>query len=338
LHPALTNTLSLISNTYRSAKQKPLTTGVAALTAAAVTGVSLGAAFGPAASVGAASHLNLATHPAAVTAAGQAGGPLYAAAAGLAPSGHPSPADLPRHPAVSARLDTRPEHQAAPAPKHPAPARHQAAARHVAAKAVTKTAVAKHPTVRHAPAKPVQPARHQAAPKHQAPARHQAAGHPAAVRRAKPVQPARPFQIYDSVTPGQIPAHHMIATYATGNYAASAAEVAGRGPVMWIDTTGSDYAASVLDVEPGDATPTVAANWAFHRLSQHRTGLARIYTMISEWPAVKSAVATLPSWMQSHIRWWIADPTGSPHIVPGANATQWYWGSHFDITSASPGF
>ncbi|MGH3401851.1 MAG: hypothetical protein ACRDRJ_04915 [Streptosporangiaceae bacterium] len=318
MHPALTNTLSLISNTYRSAKQKPLTTGAAALTAAAVTGVSLGAAFGPTASVGAASHLNLAAHPAAVTAAGQAGGPLYAADSGLAPSGHRSPADLPRHPAVSARLAVRPEHPTAPAPKHPAPAKHQPATRHVVAKAVTKDAVAKHPAARHAPAKPAQRARHQAAPKHQA--------------------PARPFQIYDSVTPGQIPAHHQIATYATGNYAASPAEVAGRGPVMWIDTTGSDYAASVLDVEPGDATPTVAANWAFHRLSQHRTGVARIYTMISEWSAVKSAVATLPSWMRSHIRWWIADPTGSPHIVPGASATQWYWGSHYDITSASPGF
>ncbi len=157
MHPALTNTLSLISNTYRSAKQKPLTTGAAALTAAAVTGVSLGAAFGPTASVGAASHLNLATHPAAVIRRPRRG-PLYAAAAGLAPSGHPSPADLPRHPAVSARLDTRPEHQAAPAPKHPAPARHQPATRHVAAKAVTKTAVAKHPAARHAPAKPAQPA------------------------------------------------------------------------------------------------------------------------------------------------------------------------------------
>ena len=333
MHPALTNTLSLISNTYRSAKQKPLTTGAAALTAAAVTGVSLGAAFGPTASVGAASHLNLAAHPAAVTAA-HAADPLYAAASGLAPSGHRSPADLPRHPAVSARLAVRPGHPAAPAPRHPAPApaKHQPATKHVAAKAVTKDAVAKHPVARHAPAKPAQHARHQAAPKHQAPARHPA------VRRAKPVQPARPFQIYDSVTPGQIPAHHPIATYATGNYAASPAEVAGRGPVMWIDTTGSDYAASVLDVEPGDATPTVAANWAFHRLSQHRTGVARIYTMISEWSAVKAAVATLPSWMRSHIRWWIADPTGSPHIVPGANATQWYWGSHYDITSASAGF
>jgi hypothetical protein len=338
LHPALTNTLSLISNTYRSATQKPLTTGAAALTAAAVTGVSLGVAFGPTASIGAASHLDLSAHPVTASSAAHAADAFYVPVAGLAQPGHPSPAGLPRHPAVSARLAARPEHQAAPAPKHPAPARHQPAPRHVAAKAVTRTAVAghppaRHPAPRHAPAKPAAP-RHQAPPKHRAPARHR----PAATGWTKPAQLAKPFQIYDSVTPNQIPAHHMVATYATGNYAASPAEVAGRGPVMWIDTTGSDYAASVLDVEPGDATPSVAATWAFHRLSQHRTELARLYTMISEWPAVKAAVATLPSWMQSHIRWWIADPTGSPHIVPGASATQWYWGSHYDITSASPRF
>jgi hypothetical protein len=337
LHPALANTLSLISNTYRSATQKPLTTGAAALTAAAVTGVSLGAAFGPTASIGAASHLDLTAHPVAASSAAHAADAFYTPASGLTQSGHPSPAGLPRHPAVSARLAARPEHQAAPAPKHPAPAKHQPATRHVAAKAVTKTAVVTHPAPKHAPAKPTAP-RHQAPAKHPAPVKHRPAGHPAAAGWRKPAQLAKPFQIYDSVTPNQIPAHHTVATYATGNYAASPAEVAGRRSVMWIDTTGSDYAASVLDVEPGDATPSVAATWAFHRLSQHRTGVARLYTMISEWPAVKAAVATLPSWMQSHIHWWIADPTGSPHIVPGASATQWYWGSHYDITSASPHF
>jgi hypothetical protein len=293
-----------------------MTTGAAALGVAAVTGVSLGAAFGPSANVGAAAGLDATGHRAAVSSAARAGSPLYSAATGLAQSGRPSPASLPRHPAASAKVAIKPEHHAAP--QHQAPTKHQAPVKHQAkprpaAKAAAKTAT-RHPAARHA------------------------AGHPAVARRAKPVQPAKPFQIYDSVTPTSIPAHQRVATYATGNYAASPAEVAGRGQVMWIDTTGSDYAASVLDVEPGDATPTLAANWAYHRLAQHRTGLARIYTMISEWPAVKSAVATLPAWMRSHVRWWIADPTGSPHIVPGAAATQWYWGSHYDITNASSRF
>ena len=46
----------------------------------------------------------------------------------------------------------------------------------------------------------------------------------------------------------------------------------------------------------------------------------------------------LPHQMQSRIRWWIADPTGVPHIVPGSSATQWYWGSSYDITTAAPRF
>ena len=65
---------------------------------------------------------------------------------------------------------------------------------------------------------------------------------------------------------------------------------------------------------------------------------AIIYTMRSEWPATQAAIATLPHWMQNHVRWWIADPTGYPHIVPGSSATQWYWGTHYDITTANPGF
>jgi hypothetical protein len=42
--------------------------------------------------------------------------------------------------------------------------------------------------------------------------------------------------------------------------------------------------------------------------------------------------------MRARIRWWIADPTGTPHIVPGSNATQWYWGTGYDESTALPGF
>lgn len=143
---------------------------------------------------------------------------------------------------------------------------------------------------------------------------------------------------YDSVTPSSIPAGRSLAAYATGNYAASPAQVAGHGPVTWIDTTGTDYAASALDVEPGDATPSAAAAWAFHRLRANPRALARIYTMRSEWGAVQAAVGNLPAQMRSRVRWWIADPTGVPHIVPGADATQWYWGHSYDISTASPRF
>ena len=63
-----------------------------------------------------------------------------------------------------------------------------------------------------------------------------------------------------------------------------------------------------------------------------------MYTYRSAWQTVKASVASLPSWMQAKVRYWIADPTGVPHMVPGANATQWYWGQSYDISTANPGF
>ena len=161
----------------------------------------------------------------------------------------------------------------------------------------------------------------------------------AATQSPAPQQPApapQPYLIYDSTTPAAIPPGQVVATYATGPGAVPASQVAGRTTVLWIDVTGTDYAASVLDVEPGNASPSTAASWAYNRLSADPTGVAIIYTMISEWQTVQAAVATLPSWMQSHIRWWIADPTGVAHVVPGAQATQWYWGPNYDISTALP--
>jgi len=210
----------------------------------------------------------------------------------------------------------------------------QAPVKHVATSdAAVKhaTTAVKHgtPAVKHAVA-----VKHVAKPAaKQAPARHVAP----AKAHALPAKPVKPYLIYDSVTPTKIPAHHAIATYATGGFAVPASTVAGKH-VFWIDTNGSDPGAQALDVEPGDATPALAANWAQHKLAQYPNTNARIYTMISEWPAVKAAISHLPGWMHSHIRWWIADPTGVPHIVPGAGATQWYWGKNYDITTANPNF
>ncbi|HEV3289149.1 MAG TPA: hypothetical protein VG123_09155, partial [Streptosporangiaceae bacterium] len=54
------------------------------------------------------------------------------------------------------------------------------------------------------------------------------------------------------------------------------------------------------------------------------------------WQDVKDNVAHLPQSMQDKVRYWIADPTGVQHMVPGAAATQWYWGANIDISVASP--
>jgi hypothetical protein len=179
----------------------------------------------------------------------------------------------------------------------------------------------------------------------QTPAAHPKAQAKAAPARKAPakaapvhVAPARPYLIYDSVTPTAIPAGQRVAVYANGMYQASWSSVAGRGKVLWIDTNGSNAGANVLDVEPGDATPAGAAQWVKARLNAHKDQLAIVYTYLSAWQAVKASVATLPSWMQAKVRYWIADPTGVNHVVSGSNATQWYWGKNYDITTANPGF
>jgi hypothetical protein len=157
-------------------------------------------------------------------------------------------------------------------------------------------------------------------------------------QRQPPAAQAAPYLIYDSVMPAAIPANQRVATYANGPYAASSAAAAGREPVLWIDTDGSDPAASALDVEPGDATPAGAAQWVQQKLAAQPNSIAIVYTMQSEWQQVKDNIAALPGWMQSRVRYWIADPTGVPHVVPGSSATQWYWGSTYDITTANPDF
>jgi hypothetical protein len=156
----------------------------------------------------------------------------------------------------------------------------------------------------------------------------------AAERRAS----AKPYLIYDSVTPSSIPVGQVAAVYANGAYAASSAQMARHHSVLWIDVNGSDPAANVLDVEPGDASPTDTAHWVRQRLSSRPRSVAVVYTMLSDWQQVKDNVATLPLWMRAKVRYWIADPTGVPHIVAGADATQWYWGSNYDITTAKPNF
>jgi hypothetical protein len=149
---------------------------------------------------------------------------------------------------------------------------------------------------------------------------------------------AKPYLIYDSVVPQAIPAGQVVATYSTGAHPIPVSAVAGRRRVIWIDTLGTDPSGSnELDIEPGCASPSQAAGWVRARLTAHPNATAILYSSISTWSEIRADVASLPAWMRAKIRWWIADPTGSPHMVPGAQATQWYWGSSYDISTALPG-
>jgi len=242
-------------------------------------------------------------------------------------------------PAAGAQLDTirsaaTDGSTAAPAAKQ-RPAQQEAVvvAKQQAAKAAAaKAAAAKQQAAKAAAAKA---AAAKAAAAKAAAAKAAAAKAAAAKAAAKPAQP---YLMYDSVTPSSIPAGKAAAVYSNGSYAASASQTAGHGQVLWIDTNGSNPSANALDVEPGDATPAGAAVWVQQRLSAHPKEVAIVYTMRSQWQAVKDGVANLPTWMQSKVRYWIADPTGVPHVVPGSNATQWYWGANYDITTANPEF
>jgi hypothetical protein len=156
--------------------------------------------------------------------------------------------------------------------------------------------------------------------------------------KEKTAASAQPQTIYDSVAPTAIPVGQKVATYSNGPYQASGQAVSGRGNVLWIDVNGSNTRANALDVEPGDATPSEAASWVSAKLSASPHTDAIVYTFEAEWGSVQSNISALPSWMQSHVKYWIADPTGTPHIVPGASATQWYWGGNYDISMAKPGF
>ena len=147
-----------------------------------------------------------------------------------------------------------------------------------------------------------------------------------------------PTTIYDSTSPASVPAGQHLAAYSNGAYQATGNQVAGRGSVLWIDTNGTDTHASALDVEPGDATPAQAAHWVNAKLTATPHSDAIVYTFKSDWPSVQDAIKQLPATEQAHVKYWIADPTGTPHIVPGAAATQWYWGSSYDITTATPRF
>ncbi len=129
-----------------------------------------------------------------------------------------------------------------------------------------------------------------------------------------------------------------MATYATGARPVPTSAVAGRKNVLWIDTLGTDPSAQALDVEPGCASPSQVPGWISAKLKAHPHELAIIYTTLSQWSVVQADVASLPASMRSAIRWWIADPTGTPHMVPGAQATQYYWGSSYDISLAEPDF
>jgi hypothetical protein len=129
--------------------------------------------------------------------------------------------------------------------------------------------------------------------------------------------------MYDSVTPGDLPADaELVAAYVDGDYA-NVAEVRFRCPratIARITVTGR-YGVPVCDCETGDLTPLAAVLWARTELDSGR--LPTIYCNLATWPTVKRLAGVRG--LTGRVNYWIADwGLGRPaSLLPGAVAVQY---------------
>lgn len=145
--------------------------------------------------------------------------------------------------------------------------------------------------------------------------------------------------MYDSTMPHHIPGGAVACLYINGNWKASATDASRFSRVLWIDVNGEDPSqASILDIENGDATPGHVPAWCQARVNAVPGTLLRLYCNISTWPEVKAAVRSMGTDLRGRVRYWIANPTGVAHLVPGSSATQYFWGQNYDESEYSQHF
>ena len=146
--------------------------------------------------------------------------------------------------------------------------------------------------------------------------------------------------MFDSTTPGSIPKNAEIVAGYVGGAWPTYGSLAGLfpGAIHVSIAANATEVAEVLDVETGDATPAEVPAW----LEKVRaTGIdPTIYCNLSTWPEVRLQCQreNVP---EPH--YWIADPTGVDHVVPGSVATQWAWPAHgspghYDISTTIAGW
>jgi hypothetical protein len=131
--------------------------------------------------------------------------------------------------------------------------------------------------------------------------------------------------MYDSVNPDAIPSDAaLVASYVDGfgGYDAAVAKF-GASKVVSITVSGKD--ADVADVEPGAMTAGQLPAWI---AAQKARGVARpgVYCSESLWSSVKAAVG------DADVSYWIADWTGSPFALAGADAVQYANGASYDLS------
>jgi hypothetical protein len=128
--------------------------------------------------------------------------------------------------------------------------------------------------------------------------------------------------MYDSVTPGSIPASAtMVAGYADGKYANLTAMRA-RFPHARVVSIAVRYTtrAQVLDVETGDATPAQAVLWCTQTMADTANGELTVYCNTSTWPQVRAAFKTAGV---SEPQYWIAHYDNIAALPAGAIAKQY---------------
>ena len=141
--------------------------------------------------------------------------------------------------------------------------------------------------------------------------------------------------LYDSTNANDIPTTaKVVGGYVDGAYAWSWANW-GRFPnAQWVSIAvfASTNNGFVLDVEDGCSTPAQAPGWAKMRRAAGITNVT-VYCSRSIMGEVQAAfnAANEPQPL-----YWIADWTGTPHLVPGSVATQYAdppgSGGHYDLS------
>ena len=126
--------------------------------------------------------------------------------------------------------------------------------------------------------------------------------------------------MYDSTDALAIPDDAEVAAgYTDGHFVNFAAVVARTPNAQHVSITVTGLPAStVCDCESGDLTPLDAARWA--KVEQRAGRRPTIYCSKDSQQAVLVALASVGA---APVDWWLADWTGSPHLLGGTVATQY---------------
>lgn len=149
--------------------------------------------------------------------------------------------------------------------------------------------------------------------------------------------------MYDAVEWSLIPrSAGYLAVYVNGMFAADTGEVSATFPsarIYLIDVNGTDPGASIKDVETGDITPENVPTAVNARFDAHPDSLCRVYVNLDNWAETKANLLhNVAPEHKAQLRWWVANPTGIPHFVPGSNATQYKFGTDYDTSIIGDAF